>query len=208
MSDKRIVIVGGGRVGFQTAANLDDHGHTVVVIESDPHRCESLSEEYVATIIQGDGTDPEILEQANIGDADVVAGLTGDRGINLAVAILAKNRYDVRSVIRVDSHEAVTAYEDLVDSIIYPERAGAITAVNAIIGSDIRTLEESMGELNILEIRVSESAPITGKNLSEINMPEGSLVISDIDGSELATKSTEFYAGERYIVAAESAVTE
>jgi len=83
--DNRIVIAGGGRVGFQVANLVEEYGHTPFIIEPNTERVEEISESHTSMIIEGDATNPEILTQANIEGSDAVAAMTGDGGTNIAV---------------------------------------------------------------------------------------------------------------------------
>lgn len=205
--DLRVIVAGGGDIGLRTAELLDDRGHTVVMIEQDPARCEALIDEYVATVIEGDATLPDILRQANPSDADVVAGLTNNVSANLALCMMAQQfNPKVHTVLRTDA-ETGDAHADLVGAVIYPERASALLAVNAIMGRDVRSLEHAMGQLEIIEVRVQEGAPAAGKPLTDISFPTGSLVVSDQDGTRVARPDTVLQPGQHYIVACEPSVT-
>ena len=203
-----IIIIGGGRVGIQTAGILDDQGHDIRIVERDEDRCAALADEYVATIIEGDGANPEILEQASIERADVVAALTGETGVNLASCLATRELSPgTRTVCRID-RAASEAYTRFVDAVLFPERAGARVAANEILGSDVQTLADVTGALDIMEIRVQEGAPAAGKSLKEIRFPSGTLVISDDDGDRVARPDTTLTPGKRYIVAVESDVAD
>ncbi|WP_267640774.1 potassium channel family protein [Haloarchaeobius amylolyticus] len=209
MTEKLTVIVaGGGRVGLQTARMLHDHGHDVTIIERDQAVCDALSEEYLATVISGDAANPSVLEQAGVDRADVVAGLTGEAGLNLAVCMEAKELSPgIRTVSRIDSAEK-ESYTRFVDAITFPERAGARTAVNEILGSDVQTLADVTGTLDIMQIRVVEGAPAAGKQLENVRFPSGTLVISNDDGDSVARPDTTLTPGKRYIVAVEPDVAD
>ena len=191
------LLADGGRVGFQTAELLDDQGHDVTIVEQDSDTCDRIADEYVATVIEGDASDPEILEQADVERADVVAALTGIAGLNLAVCLEAKQMDDVRTVARIDG-PGKKSYERFVDAVTYPERAGARVAANEILGSDVQTLADVTGTLNIMQVRVAEGAPTAGKTLDEVRFPEGTLIVSD----------TRLTAGNRYVVAVEPDVAD
>jgi trk system potassium uptake protein TrkA len=201
------VIAGGGRVGSRTAHLLDDRGHDVTVIERDRDLVEALSDEYVATVIHGDATRPSILRQANLDRADVIVALTGEAGRNLAVCMAAQ-RLDpgVSTVMRTD--ESLDGeYDAFVDEVIFPERAGARAAANAV-ERDVRALEDVTGNLEIMEVRVAEGAPVAGRTLTEVALPRGSLVVSDADGHRTAGSETELVAGRSYVVAVEPDVAD
>lgn len=206
--DLRVVVAGGGRVGLRTSQMLKDRGHDVIIIEKDPFRVEQLSDEYVATIIEGDATHPSILRQADLDKCDVIASLTGRAGLNLGVCLAAQRLTDdIRTVMRIDSADD-EPYAEFVDDIVFPEGLGSRSAASAIIGSDVRAMEEIMVDLEMLEVRVAANAPAAGRRLEEVRFPRGSLVISDYDGHQIARPDTVLEPDQRYIIAAEPGVVD
>ncbi|WP_049980269.1 potassium channel family protein [Halolamina rubra] len=202
------IIAGGGRVGFQTAEILADRGHDVTIIERDERVVSEIADEWIATVIQGDATNPDIIEQADIEGADVIAALTGEAGLNLAVCLAASElNPDIRTVARID-HATGEAYTRFVDAVLFPERAGAQVAANEIIGGDVQTLADVTGTLDIILVRVAEGAPAAGKQLTDVRFPEGTLIISDDDGHRIARRDTTLTPGSRYVVAVEPDVAD
>lgn len=198
----RVAIAGGGRVGHRTAELLDDRGHDVVVIESDPDRADAISDDYIATVIEGDATRPSVLRQVGLERTHVVAALTKTTGTNLAIAMMASELADsVQTVVRTE-REPDDEFDQFVDNVIFPERAGARAAANAI-EPDVSALEDVTGELDIMEIRVQEDAPVAGRTLSDIALPRGSLVVSSAAGDRIAGPETVLEPGQTYVVAAE-----
>ncbi|AZH25005.1 potassium channel family protein [Haloplanus aerogenes] len=203
-----IIIAGGGRVGFETAVLLDDRGHDVTVVEPDAARCDDLADEYMATIIRGDASDPDILRQADVARSDVIAGVTGEPGLNLAICMEAKEmNAEIRTVARIGNRNQ-EGYGQFVDETVFPEGAGARVAANEIEGSDVRTLADVTGTLDIMEIRVQEGAPAAGKALQSVRFPAGTLVISDDDGERVARPETTLTPGKRYVIAVEPDVAD
>jgi len=207
-SNLDIIIAGGGRVGFQTAEILADRGHSVTIIERDERTVSDIADQWMATVIEGDATDPDIIEQAGIERADAIAALTGVSGLNLAVCLAAAELApDIRTVARIDSAVG-GAYTRFVDAVLYPERAGARLAANEIIGSDVQTLADVTGSLDIMLVRVAEGAPAAEKKLSDVRFPAGTLIVSDDDGQRIARSDTTLSPGRRYVVAVEPDVAE
>jgi trk system potassium uptake protein TrkA len=207
-SDINVIIAGGGRVGFQTAEMLADRGHDVTIIERNAQTVSEIADEWLATIIEGDATNPEIIEQAGIERADVIAALTGETGLNLAVCLAASEMVPgIRTVARVD-RAIGEAYTRFVDAVVFPERAGARVAVSEILGSDVQTLADVTGTLDIMLVRVAEGAPAAGKTLSDVRFPDGTVVVSDADGNRIARRDTTLTAGRRYVVAVEPDVVD
>lgn len=203
-----VVIAGGGRVGMQTARILTDRGHIVRIVERDRAVCDEIANEYVATVIQGDASHPDILEQVDIADHDVIAALTGESGMNLAICMAARELAPtIRTVARIDD-ESSEAYTRFVDAVCFPERAGARVAANEIIGSDVQTIADVTGTLDIMLVRVEKGAPAANKQLSNVRFPAGSLVVSDAEGTNVARPDTVLEPGNRYVVATEPDVAD
>jgi trk system potassium uptake protein TrkA len=209
MSGKQnVVVCGAGRVGFETVQRLDGYGHDVTVVERDADRCDAVADEYIATIVQGDASDPDVLEQAGVADADAVAGLTGNSGINLAVCVLAREyNPEARTVARIDS-AGQQRYGEFVDAVVFPERAGGRAAANEVLAGEVETLADVTGDVDIMEIRVEEGAPAAGRTLSEVRFPAGTLVVSADDGDRIARSDTVLTPGRRYVVATEPGVAD
>jgi trk system potassium uptake protein TrkA len=198
-----IIIAGGGRVGFQTAEILADRGHDVTIIERDERTVSDIADEWVVTVIEGDATNPDIIEQAGIQRADAIAALTGETGLNLAVCLAATELVPgIRTVARID-RAVGEAYTRFVDAVLFPERAGARVAANEVVGSDVQTLADVTGDLDIMLVRVAEGAPAAGKQLTDVRFPTGTLVVSDDDGHRIARPETTLTPGRRYVVAVE-----
>lgn len=207
-SNRDVIIAGGGRVGFRTAELLADRGHDVTIVERDAEVVNEIADEWVATVIQGDATDPDIIEQAGVERADVIAALTADSGLNLGVCLAASELVpDIRTVARID-RAAGESYTRVVDAVLFPERAGPRVAANEIVGGDVQTLADVTGDLDIMLVRVAEGAPAAGKRLTEVRLPEGSLIVSDADGERIGRSDTTLTAGERYVVAVEPDVAD
>jgi trk system potassium uptake protein TrkA len=131
--NEHVIIVGGGRVGRHTAEQLREERCTITAIERDPGKLEALSGT-AGTVIEGDGTDPDVFARADPGSADVVAALTNDTETNLAVCGLAREAApEARTVLRIarDGEQAY-GHRNTVDDVVYPAAAGAAVAVERI----------------------------------------------------------------------------
>jgi len=200
MSDmEHVVIAGSGRVGHRVAQHFADRGRSVTVVDPEPG--EAVEGENVE-IVQGDATKPSVLEAAITDQTGVVGALTDKEDTNLVVCMAAK-RYatGLRTVARIEDR-AGDEYEEYVDEVYFPERASVRAAVNALTGSDVRTLEEVTGELEVLDIRIDYGAPAAGEVVSDA-LPEGSVAIAQTGGHVAVQHSTELVEGRRYLIAAD-----
>jgi len=85
----RIIIVGGGVVGFSLAEHLLNEGHSLTLIELDPKLCQQLSEKLDMQIINGSGSSPQLLREAGIKGADMVLAVTTNDEVNIVVCSIA-----------------------------------------------------------------------------------------------------------------------
>ena len=189
---------------MQTAADLHERGHAVVLVEADEARAEAVTDENVATVVNGDATRQSVLEQADVEDAHALAAVTGDPGTNLAVCLVAQRlAADVFSLARIDD-EAQTEYAAHVDAVVRPEQPTANRVVDLLVGSGVRTFTGADGGFSVLELAVAEGATVAGHTLDEVGLPEGCRVVGSSTHGRLAAPELEFRAGDRYLVAAES----
>ncbi|QCC46928.1 potassium channel family protein [Halobellus limi] len=196
---EHVVIAGSGRVGHRVAEHFADRGRSVTVIDPDPT---GGFESDDVEVVRGDATKPSVLEDAITERTGVVGALTDKEDTNLVVCMAAK-RYatGLRTVARIEDR-AGDEYDEYVDEVYFPERASIRAAVNALTGSDVRTIEEVTGELEVLDVRIDYDAPAAGEVVADA-LPEGSVVIAESGGHVAVQHSTKLVEGRRYLIAAD-----
>ena len=98
----RIIIAGGGDTGVELAKALIKEKHEVVLIESDKARVEELAEKLDCLVIHGDATNPSVLEESGVREADILIALMGDDHDNIVVSLIAKSRGVKKIIVRVN----------------------------------------------------------------------------------------------------------
>jgi len=171
----RAIIIGGGRVGRELAERLESRGEEVVVVERDQQVVEELRRAGF-TVHSGDGTEQDVLESAGIENAKIVAMATKDDDVNLLAGQLARNTYDVGTVVaRVDEPSNLDAFEDIDIEAISTSMSVAWSMDNVIerpgISQWMRELDQD-GDVQEIEVTSDEHA---GKTVSELTdeLPEG-----------------------------------
>ena len=129
---KKIIVIGGGRIGFNLVRDIEEF-HTDInatVIETNPERAKYIADYLNTTLVlNGDGLDQEILDEANIKDADMVLALTNDDETNIIISAVAKNN-SCESLILVNNSEYDKLKDVLgVDKLINPR----MTTVSKIL---------------------------------------------------------------------------
>ncbi|MFP9191870.1 potassium channel family protein [Natronosalvus vescus] len=175
----RFVIIGAGRVGLRTARVLREEGHHVTLIERDETAVRRAhTQEF--EVVQGDGSREALLEQAGIQKADALGALTSDLNANFAACMIGKH-YGCRTIMRIDEdyrEEIYRKYADEVDDVIYPERLGAMGAKNALLGGTIRAIADIAQHLQVVELTITDEAPVRGYTISELELPADATVLA------------------------------
>lgn len=189
-----IVIVGAGRIGFNLAQKLIQDKHTVAVIEKDKSRCEGMSQNLDAMVINGDGCEPRYLEDAQIGRAEVVAAVTADDEDNLIVCQLAKEVFGVkRTVARVNNPRNEHIFSEL--GVDVPVNATAIIAKiieeEASFEDFINLMIFKRGKLALVRVDLTNDSPVIDKYVKDITLPENSVLVSVVRGESIIVPKGE-----------------
>ena len=169
----RIIVVGYGRVGARTARVLDEEGYDVVVVDNDREKVDRARKTGL-TVIDGDGADESVLQEAGIADADAIGGITGDVAINHKICLLGQE-YGCRTVLRISEDVSSEQYEEYAaaaDDVIYPQRLGAAGAKTALLGGSLNAIGDLTEALQLTTVTVDDESPIVGQRVSEVELPE------------------------------------
>lgn len=192
---KNVIIVGGGKIAYYLSKQLSTQGIKVKIIEKDKNRCQVLAEKlpYV-TIIHGDGSDDELLNEEGIENTDAVLALTGLDEENIVLSLSAKSLYHKKTIAKV-TRMNYTGLSDVlkVDSIVAPKKIVAsqiIRYVRAKMNKDhdsaVKTLYKIVdGEVEAVEFKVTEHFKFLHKTLNEMKIKEHVLVAAIIRDNEV-----------------------
>ncbi|MEJ6814237.1 MAG: Trk system potassium transporter TrkA [Octadecabacter sp.] len=178
---ERVVIIGGGNVGLAVARALETRTDRirVRVIERDRDIAENAADALERTIVlNGDGLDSSLLEEANIGNADAVLAVTDDDKTNLLAAVRAKGLGCKMAICLTNDPTLVPLMGPLdIDAYINPRATTVSSILRHIRHGRVRSVY-SIGdaEAEVIEAQVLTTSPIAGKQLQDIDFPEGVLV--------------------------------
>jgi trk system potassium uptake protein TrkA len=176
---QRVTIIGGGDVGLQLAERLDRHSDSIdlTVIERSTSRGELLASRLRhALILNGDGTDLELLENEDVGRSDVLVGVIDNDERNLLASLLARQLGVQRIITRVGKHANLRLFELVGIDVAISARGAAVASVlHQIQGGPTRLLaliEQGAGR--ILELDVPDGyAP---RALRDLAAPLNSII--------------------------------
>jgi len=181
---KKILIIGGGNIGYNLAKNIEETLETVRVkiVEKDKERAKYLANELNNTIIiNGNGLDEEVLTEANLDEAETVLALTNDDEDNLMVSVLvekfAKDQKDVddkRTMALINKPNYSLLQSSLkIDDLIDP-RMNTVSSILKHIhkGTIENAYTISNGEYEVIEAEIIETSELINKELKNSNLPE------------------------------------
>jgi trk system potassium uptake protein TrkA len=180
----RVVISGAGNVGRHLATDLHERGHEVTVIEQEPDVLERAREDAPPGInfLLGDACEPWVLDKADLGTADVMVAATGDDEDNLVTSLLAKQEHAVPRVIaRVNHPKNEWLFTDQwgVDVPMSPPHILTSLVEEAVTTGDlVRLFKLEGGQVTLVEVTVDEDAPIAGRPLYELRLPQDSAIVA------------------------------
>jgi len=201
-----VAIVGAGKSGLYLAQQLR-HQHDVTLLEVRFDRAETVEEMMPdVNVVHGDACEPEVLEHARIGAADLVIAVTGDDEDNLVVSMLAKH-YGARKVFARINHPKNEWLFDKGFGVDVPVSSTSmmLSLVEKEVGfGDLVTLLRLQADnVSIEEITLPDYATAIGKTLAEVPLPENSHVMAIINretGLSVAKGDTVLSAGDELLM--------
>ncbi len=172
-----VVIVGGGRTGTMLASLLLAQGHEIRLIE---HRKEVISRLHrelpTEAIYQGNATNPDVLAQADISHADVVAACTAEDEDNLIICYLARSLYQVhRTIARINNPRNAWLFDEKFHVDVPLNQAEVMAHLieeEMSLGDMMTLLKLRRGEFSLIEEKIPPGAPAVGVAIKDLGLPD------------------------------------
>ena len=208
----KILIIGGGNIGFNLAKNLEESFDSVRVkiIEKNKERAELIASELNDTIvINGDALDEEVLIEANLDEAQTVLALTNDDEDNLMVSVLvekfAKDKSDLnekRTMALINKPNYALLQSSLkIDDFIDPRMNTVSSILKHVHKGTIENAYSILnGEYEIIEAEIIETSELINKELKNSNLPDEIRVGAILRGKEVIIPRSHFIFKKEDIV--------
>jgi len=201
----KILIIGGGVVGFYLAKLINKNDVDLKMIDNNRERCECVADELPEILVlHGDGTDVNLLKEEGVHEMDVVITVTDSDEKNMLCALLSKQLGAKKVIARADRSEYVMLFEMVgIDSAISPREATVNEVLKLTMGTGIEALTTIEGEkADIIEYTVSNKSKIAGKPLRKIKFPVGALISMVVHESETIVPRGDYVIleGDRVVV--------
>ena len=191
---RRVMIIGGGRIGYRLCQLLEKKNIHAKIIEKSADRCKRLAEKLnKIVVLQGDGSDQELLVEENINDMDAFVALTDDEETNILASLLAKRMGARKSITRISKFSYFPLMEMIgIRQVVSPR----LSAINSILqhirrGKVLSAISIKGEQAEVLEAVAMETSDIVGKPLRKMAFPKGALVTGIIRENQIIIPSGE-----------------
>ncbi|WP_407357093.1 Trk system potassium transporter TrkA [Methanolobus sp. WCC5] len=201
----KVMIIGGGVVGFYLAKLVAKSEFELKIIESDKERSAVIAEELPGVLIlNGDGTDINLLKEEGVSEMDVVISVTNSDEKNLLCSLLAKQLGVKKVIARSDRSDYVSLFEMVgVDSAVSPRQATVNEVLKMTLGQGIESVITLEGEkAEVIEYTASKKSKIVGIPLKKVKFPQGSIVSMVVHKGNTVVPRGEYIIeeGDRVVV--------
>ncbi len=180
----RVVVAGAGNMGRHLAADLLARGHDVTLIDQTTDAAVRAREELPeqVTVLLGDACEVYVLEEAKVGQADVIVAATGDDEDNLVISLLAKQEFAVPRVLARVNHpnnEWMFTEQWGVDMAVSPPHILTALVEEAVtVGDLVRLLKLQRGRVTLVELTLKEGSAAVGHPMYELRLPLDSAIVA------------------------------
>ena len=202
----RLIIVGGGNVGLNVAKTLEQTNRNKFhckLIEKNRAQAETVADSLERTVIlNGDGLDLSLLEEANIGQVDAILAVTDDDKTNLLTCTRAKSSGCPLAICLVNDSSLNSLLEPMgIDAYINPRATTVSSILRHIRHGRVRAVY-SVGdaEAELIEAQVLGTSPLAGKILRDINWPKEVLVGAVMKKDEIIIPKSDTVFSEGDII--------
>ncbi len=203
---RRVLLIGGGRVGLSLAEILEAEEIPVTLMERNAKRCEEIAHRLKKTLVlEGDGTDLQALTEEGVAETDVVVTVSDDEATNILAALLAKKRLKAKKAIALiqRSHLIQLAASLGIDAPISPRLTTASVILRSVRRGQVVSLVE-MPEMDaeIMELVALPTTPIVDCPLRDVDMPRGAIVAAISRGEQIIIPKgdSQILPGDRVIL--------
>jgi trk system potassium uptake protein len=200
-----IIVVGGGRLGYNLLKALLNEGHEVLVLEKDARICKTITDELGAVCYRGDGCEAATLAEVGTGRADMLVAVTGDDEDNLVSCQVAKHKHNVpRTIARIRNPQNAALFKKLGVDVTVSTTDLILEAIQSEVPThtvtQLLTIEDK--GLIIVDAKITADSTTIGKAIKDLVLPKESklaLIIPGQGSPHVPTPNTVLLAGDQII---------
>ena len=202
---RRLMIVGGGRIGEMVAKKLENSVDYIKLIEQRKERCELLNEKLSKTlVINGDARNTDLLIEEDVNEFDAFVAVTSSSETNILSCVMAKKMGVAKTIAEVENIEYIKLAENMgVDAVINKKLITASRIFRFTLSNKVQSIKCLNGsDAEILEFIVNPNSLITKDKIRNLGFPKDAIIGGVIRGnhSYIALGDTEIKAYDRVVV--------
>lgn len=201
---RNIMILGGSRIGVRAAQDLGDQ-HYVKLIEQDREKSYKISNHLDnALVINGDGTNVDLLNQEGLSKIDAFIAVTGNSETNVLSCLLARKMGVKKTIAEVENMDYIPLAENIgIDTIINKKLIAASRIFRFTMSSQVSSIRCLTGtEAEVMEYVAKQDSPITKKKLRDMDFPKEAIIGGVVRGTSsfIANGDSEIKPNDRVVV--------
>ncbi len=202
---KKLMIVGGGRIGEMVAKKLENTVDYIKLIEQKMERCEVLTERLSKTlVINGDARNTDLLIEEDVNDFDAFVAVTSNSETNILSCVMAKKMGVAKTIAEVENLDYIKLAEGMgVDAVINKKLITASRIFRFTLSNKVQSIKCLNGsDAEILEFIVNPNSAITKDKIRNLGFPKDAIIGGVIRGnhSYIALGDTEIKPYDRVVV--------
>ncbi len=202
---KRLMIVGGGRIGEMVARKLEGSVDYIKLIEKRRERCDVLNENLKKTlVINGDARNTDLLIEEDVNDFDAFVAVTSSSETNILSCVMAKRMGVAKTIAEVENIDYIKLAEGMgVDAVINKKLITASRIFRFTLSNKVQSIKCLNGsDAEILEFIVNPNSYITRDKIRNLGFPKDAIIGGVIRGnnSVIALGDTEIKPYDRVVV--------
>jgi trk system potassium uptake protein TrkA len=210
---KKVLVIGGGRIGYRLAAQLEQLSIYCKIIENNAERCATLAERLnKSVVLHGDGSDQNLLSEENVGDMDIVVTVTNDEETNILAALLSRRLGVRKTITKINKFSYFPLMTTIgIEQVVSPR----LSAINTILqhirrGKVLSAISLKGEQAEAMEVVALETSAIVAKPLRRVAFPKGAIVAGIIRKEKIIipTGDSVIEPGDRLIIFAQRRAVE
>ena len=185
---KDVMIIGGSRIGLNTAELLEKD-FRVTLVEKDKKRCEEMASTLKSTLVVNiNGHDVKMLEEEGLTETDALVSVTADSEMNIMTSLVGKSHGIKKSIARIENFDYINLSQSIgVDTLINKKIIAADNIFKFVRKGNVSSVANLHGtDAEIIEFIVKSGTKITKKPLNQLNFPSLSKIAGVIrDGNPI-----------------------
>jgi trk system potassium uptake protein TrkA len=210
---KKVLVIGGGRIGYRLAVKLEELSIYCKIIEKNAERCAALAERLnKSVVLHGDGSDQNLLSEENVGDIDIVVTVTNDEETNILAALLSRRLGARKTITKISKFSYFPLMTTIgIEQVVSPR----LSAINTILqhirrGKVLSAISLKGEQAEAMEVVALETSAIVAKPLRRVAFPKGAIVAGIIRKERIIipTGDSVIEPGDRLIIFAQRRAVE